>query len=102
MTLTIKDYLVGKLTVSEGRKRFPYDDATGQAPTGIKGKLTIGVGFNLTDVGLYDDEIDYILKRRIERAIEDATKLPIYPNMCGARKAVLVEMVFNIGLDKVL
>jgi len=92
--MTISEYLVGKLTISEGRRRFPYKDT--------EGKLTIGVGFNLTDVGLYDEEIDFILGNRIRRAQEDARKIPIYSNLSPARRAVIVEMVFNMGLQEVL
>jgi lysozyme len=94
MPTTIKDLMVSRLNISEGRRRLPYRDT--------KGKLTIGVGFNLDDVGLYDDEIDFILKRRIERAMAEAAKLPVYPNLSPARKSVIVDMVFNMGLQKVL
>lgn len=37
----------------EGRRAFPYHD--------IVGKLTIGVGRNLTDRGLSDDEINFFI-----------------------------------------
>lgn len=85
--------LWARLHRTEGRRRLPYYDTVG--------KLTIGVGFNLTDVGLYDDEIDFILKRRIERAAEAAATLPAFNRMDPTRQAVLVDMVFNMGLDTV-
>jgi lysozyme len=47
------------IEANEGRMHLPYKDTVG--------KLTIGVGFNLTDVGLYDEEIDFILRNRVER-----------------------------------
>ncbi len=34
-------------------------------------KWTIGVGRNLEDVGLSDDEIDFLLQNDIERAIKE-------------------------------
>ena len=44
----------------EGRRSHIYTDTVG--------KLTIGVGRNLTDRGLSDDEIDYLLANDIKIA----------------------------------
>lgn len=85
--------LTKRLNKSEGRKRFPYRDTVG--------KLTIGVGFNLDDVGLYDEEIDFILQNRVRLAAVDAAKLPVYAKLDPIRQTVLVDMVFNMGLDTV-
>lgn len=74
----------------EGRRRFPYLDSVG--------KLTIGVGFNLADVGLLDNEIDFILRNRIELVIIQLEKsLPFFNELDDVRKAVLIDMSFNLG-----
>lgn len=86
--------LVARLTRTEGRTNKPYVDTVG--------KITIGVGFNLTDVGLFDDEIDYIFNRRIEKANDAASSIRGYLNLDPVRQTVIVDMVYNIGLDKVL
>ena len=48
-----KEKLIEQLRLHEGVEHMPYKDTVG--------KLTIGVGRNLDDRGLSDDEIDYIL-----------------------------------------
>lgn len=56
----------------------------------------------MTDNGLPDDIIDELLDRSIRKAVNDAEKLPVYFKLNPARKSVLIEMVFNIGLHGVL
>lgn len=85
--------LEARLNRSEGRRQFPYKDTVG--------KLTIGVGFNLDDVGLLPEEIDFILRNRIRLAAEDAAKLPAFAKLDSVRQTVLVDMVYNMGLDTV-
>lgn len=78
------------LTLHEGVRRFPYVDTVG--------KLTIGVGFNLTDVGLYPEEIDFILENRISKVECELEKyLPWFHELSDARQAVLVDMCYNLG-----
>ncbi len=78
------------LELHEGRRRFPYKDTVD--------KLTIGVGFNLDDVGLYDNEIDFILKNRIELTIIQLERyLPFFNELDDVRKAVLIDMCYNMG-----
>lgn len=79
------------LTLHEGVRRFPYRDTVG--------KLTIGVGFNLDDVGLYPEEIDFILQNRIERTEEEVERIfPWYNELDDVRKAVIVDMAYNMGM----
>lgn len=74
----------------EGFRKFPYRDTVG--------KLTIGVGRNLDDVGLSEDEIRYLFNNDFEKARERAALLPAWTSLNGPRKAVLVNMVFQLGL----
>jgi lysozyme len=79
-----------QLKVDEGVKRFPYRDSVG--------KLTIGCGRNLDDVGLSDEEINFLLTQDLYRADMTArTLFPGFDRLSDARKAVLVNMSFNLG-----
>ena len=82
--------LVQLLTRHEGVRQFPYRDTVG--------KLTIGVGFNLDDEGLYPEEIDFILSNRIDRFIAEARRaFPVYNRMSHIRKMVIIDMLYNLG-----
>lgn len=84
------DPLEKLLYLHEGNKRFPYLDSVN--------KLTIGVGFNISDVGLYPEEINFILKNRIKLVRSDLNKyLPWYSGLDPVRKAVLEDMEYNMG-----
>lgn len=79
----------------EGRRNKPYKDTVG--------KLTIGVGFNLDDVGLLDDEIDVILRMRLGKLWAVlSTKLPYFNSLVLARQIVLLDMAFNLGIEGLL
>lgn len=78
-----------------GPERFPYRDT-------VKKKLTIGYGRNLDDVGISPDEAEYLLRNDINAAIADACTLPYWESLNTARRMVLVDMVFNLGLPKFL
>lgn len=85
------ELLVQELRRDEGVMRKPYKDTVG--------KLTIGVGRNLDDVGLSDDEMDYLLKNDIKRVEADLDRaLPWWREMSPNRQRVLANMCFNMGL----
>lgn len=73
----------------EGREKYPYTDTTG--------KVTIGVGWNLTDNGLPEDIIDALLTRGYERALNAAKRYPWFKRLSGPRKAAIVNMIYNLG-----
>lgn len=94
-----------QLSKHEDRRRFVYDDATGKPVaigSQIRGKLTVGVGRNLEDRGLSDDEIDYLLDNDINDSIREAHKLRWFESLDGVRQAVIVELIFNMGLPRLL
>jgi lysozyme len=79
----------------EGRRSKPYIDPSGH--------VSIGVGRNLTDVGLRDDEIDRLLTNDIIKAsIDVATKLPWSVQLDQDCRDVLINMCFNMGIGKLL
>ena len=79
---------------AEGRRQFPYEDTVG--------KTSIGVGRNLDDRGLRDDEIDLMLDNDIHEATEQASTLPYYRSLNGPRRMVVSDMIFNMGLSRFL
>ena len=87
----IKQLLAIRLEQEEGRRNKPYTDTVG--------KTTIGVGRNLTDNGLRDDEIQLMLSNDIDEAYRQCEKsFSWFSEQPGRAKIVLVDMCFNIGI----
>ncbi|WP_055138748.1 glycoside hydrolase family protein [Burkholderia plantarii] len=82
--------LIAELSRDEGRRLMPYTDTVG--------KITIGVGRNLTDVGISESECDMLLADDIDRTITwlDA-KLPWWRELDTVRQRAMVNMAFNMG-----
>jgi lysozyme len=67
------------------------------------GKLTIGVGHNLDDKGISMKAALFILDEDIQEATELLHKnLPWTDKLDEARRNVLINMTFNMGIDKLL
>jgi len=82
--------LIAQLRRDEGVEKFPYRDTVG--------KLTIGVGRNLDDVGLSDPEIDFLLQNDIDTATAKLNQsYPWFSALDAVRQAVLINMTFNLG-----
>lgn len=93
----ILDQIEQELLLDEGCRDLPYDDSTGLSPK-IPGKLTIGVGRNLTDVPLSDDAISFLLAEDIKTAYEAAKKLvPDLLSLSRNRQCAIVNLSFNLG-----
>lgn len=85
--------LKARLVVSEGKRNKVYKDTLGID--------TIGVGRNLRDVGLSDDEIMYLLDNDLKRVFADLDKrLPWWRQLDEVRQSVLADMCFNMGINK--
>lgn len=77
----------------EGVKRKPYTDTVG--------KVTIGVGRNLTDCGLTDDEIEHLYRNDVMAAKDACRRLvPNWSFLDDVRKAALTDMAFNLGYNR--
>jgi len=62
-------------------------------------KWTIGVGRNLEDVGLSEEEIDMLLLNDIKRTKELMDDyIPWYNDLDGVRQEALINFVFNVGI----
>lgn len=95
---TFKEIARLQLVIDEGRSPSAYTDS--------EGYLTIGVGRMIDrrlDGGLSDDEIEYLLDNDIKKAERDARAFaPNFDDLSEARKAVLVNMAFNLGLSRLM
>ena len=65
-------------------------------------KLTIGVGRNLEDKGLTEDEIYYLLQNDINDCLSDLNNLRWFTRLSNIRQRVLIDMRFNLGLRGLL
>jgi lysozyme len=89
------DLLAQELTRDEGSRSKVYVDTVG--------KNTVGVGRNLDDVGLSDDEILMLLKNDINRVLNELDRvLPWFRSMSDNRQRCLANMSFNLGLPTLL
>lgn len=87
--------LIDELKRDEGVRAKPYRDTVG--------KLTVGVGRNLDDVGLFPDEIELLLKNDISRVCADLDReLPWWREQDPVRQRALVNMAFNMGIKGLL
>jgi lysozyme len=87
--------LKGQLSLHEDLRSFPYVDTVG--------KVSIGIGRNLTDRGLSRDEIDLLYHNDIMMCqIDLDNHLPWWRGMSDNRQRVLLDMCFNLGIVRLL
>lgn len=85
------DMLLSDLKRDEGLVLKPYRDTVG--------KLTIGIGRNLDDVGITENEALYLAKNdifKVTSALDVA--LPWWRTMSEPRQRALCNMAFNLGV----
>lgn len=85
-----RNELLELLIRDEGFRSKPYRDTVG--------KLTIGIGRNLTDKGINKDEAVYLCGtdiREVERDLD--MNLPWWRSLSVGRQMVLASMCFNMG-----
>lgn len=88
--MSIPAEYLASLKHHEGLRLKPYTDTVG--------KLTIGYGRNLDDRGIRESEADTMLLNDAFEAWEEAARLVrAWPALDEVRKAVLAEMLFNLG-----
>ena len=78
----------------EGMRLHPYRDSVG--------KLTIGVGRNLEDVGITEQEARLLLENDLRGIIGELERMPWFPSLDETRKMALIDMGFNLGLPRLL
>lgn len=90
---TVSD-LRSQLIRDEGLRLRPYSDT--------HGKLTIGVGRNLTDRGITMAEAEVLLDNDLREALTLSERLPWVLDLDDARRGVLYNMAFNLGVSGLL
>ena len=81
-----------QLIAHEGFRLKPYIDTVG--------KITIGVGHNLTDKGISRDVAMRIFEEDLTEAVAGAAAFPWFARLDAIRQRVVVDMVFNLGATK--
>jgi lysozyme len=86
----VSDPLLKQLMTHEGLRLKPYLDTVG--------KTTIGVGRNLTDVGISSEEAMLLLQNDILRTSASVMQaIPWVTGLDEVRRRVLFDMAFNMG-----
>jgi lysozyme len=88
----LSDELVEQLKRHEGFRAHPYECS--------EGKVTIGFGRNLDDIGVSDAEADMLLKNDLDSATATAANWLSGIVLCPPRQAVVINMAFNLGGPK--
>lgn len=87
--------MLSELKRDEGVKTKPYRDTVG--------KLSIGVGRNLDDVGVSAEEISLMLTNDILRTeVALDLSLPWWRTLDPVRQRVILNMAFNMGVAGLL
>lgn len=88
--MSLRDWIIGH----EGVKLKPY-----VCPSG---KLTIGVGRNLTDNGISLEEAYMLLDNDIKRCYRELSVYSWFIALDPNRQDAIVNMCFNLGISKLL
>ncbi len=83
--------LLAELKRDEDLRLKPYVDTVG--------KTSIGIGRNLDDVGISQEEAIFLAQNDIDRTMADLdAKLPWWRQLDEVRQRVIVNMCFNMGI----
>lgn len=86
--------LIEQLKIHEGMKLKPYKCTAG--------KLTIGIGRNLEDVGISEDEANMLLRHDIQEATRQLLHaFPWMGEFNDARISAMINFTFNVGIGTV-
>ena len=86
--------LIQQLKLHEGLRLKPYKCTSG--------KLSIGVGRNLEDIGISEKEAEMLLLHDIEEAERQlAAHFPWTQDLDEVRLAALINFTFNVGIGTV-
>ena len=83
------DKMIAQIKRHEGVKLKPYHCTAG--------KLTIGVGRNIEDNGISEREADFLLMNDLSAMADAAKSYEWYADLNEPRKAVIINMLFNMG-----
>ena len=86
--------IIKDLVQDEGLRLKPYKDTVG--------KLTIGIGRNLDDVGISEEEAYHLCENDLKACISDLQTLSCFDGLPYDVQRVLVNMRFNLGFKGLL
>ena len=67
------------------------------------GYITLGVGRNVEELGITEDEARYLLDNDILRVTKELDNaMPWWRDMSEVRQRIVVDMVFNLGMSRFL
>lgn len=91
----LKEMTTRLLKLHEGVRLKPYVDTVG--------KLTIGVGRNLDDKGITEEEAENLLSNDISAVwLALVSRLECFSRLDTVRQAVLIDLAFNMGVNGLL
>jgi lysozyme len=91
--MSYRDIAKAQIKVDEGVRFKVYRDSLGIE--------TVGVGRNIRDKGLSMQEVDLLLDNDLSDAERDARAIfPTFDKLSDIRKAVLLNMSFNMGRER--
>jgi lysozyme len=102
MNLTSRHALRNDVMGAEGFRQFPYFDCCGKPYRSCtcprKGKLTIGFGRNLDDVGLSKLEAEVLLDHDLHTAEQTANRMfDWFGSLSELRQRAVAELIYNLG-----
>ncbi|MEC7727373.1 MAG: glycoside hydrolase family protein [Pseudomonadota bacterium] len=89
-----RELLRSQLERHEGLRLKPYRD--------IVGKLTVGYGRNLEDVGISREEADFMLDNDIDQVEQYLKTVDEYNELDEVRQTVLANLCFNVGFKGII
>jgi lysozyme len=92
------------LIEQEGIRQFPYLDCCGKSwkscSCKCKGHLTIGIGRNLDEVGISENEAIGLQQNDVKRIANQLSReFPWFSKINTTRRIVLISMAFNLGFE---
>lgn len=94
-----------RLRIEEGERNFVYDDATGKpiVPGSVViGHPTIGIGRCLDERGISKEEKEAFFQRDVSDSRAAAAAQPWAASLDPTRRDLIAEMIFEMGLDRLL
>jgi len=87
----VREKLLDMLMLHEGLELKPYQCTAD--------KTSIGVGRNLQDLGISEDEAKYLLNNDVDRILKEVEHWTFLEKLNDVRQAVILDMVFNMGVS---
>jgi len=67
-----------------------------------EGKQTIGIGRNLEDKGITEEEAKYLMRNDIKECEGQLRKFSWFEDLSDVRQEIMINMCFNLGYTKFL